>query len=276
MKKNPFKSQQINDFMNHEFDFSNQHKDTYDDWNKAFIRALIRNCEDGCFIGLSSGYDSGVMAHLMDNLGYKFKTYTITGAENQNIINQRLNNLKVFGNCESAVSNLTQNKFDELKSFLKDKIINDKYIIRYNGVETDMRILDDDASMGSAFMCELASKEGRKVYISTQGSDEIMSDYSLIPMQSELKGIYPRDLKEWWNFKNGCNYSYLLKEERVPAVYGIETRYPFLDIDVVQEFLWLKPELKNAHYKAPLYEYLKTNKVPFEENVKRGFSIKTV
>ena len=44
-----------------------------------------------------------------------------------------------------------------------------------------------------------------------------------------------------------------------------------MDKDFVQEFLWLKPELKNRHYKAPIYEYLKLNNYPFEENKKIGF-----
>jgi len=121
-------------------------------------------------------------------------------------------------------------------------------------------------------MCDVAAKEGRKVYLSTQGADEILSDYSLLTNQSELKGIYPDDLKEWYNFKQGCNYSYMMKEERVAEAFGIEARYPFLDIELVQEFLWLTPELKNKHYKAPLHEYLTLNNIAFEPNVKRGFT----
>ncbi len=65
--------------------------------------------------------------------------------------------------------------------------------------------------------------------------------------------------------------SYLAKEEYVAGSYGIETRYPYLDKYVVQEFLWLKHTLKNSHYKSVLYEYLTSFNYPFEENVKRGF-----
>ena len=56
--------------------------------------------------------------------------------------------------------------------------------------------------------------------------------------------------------------------------YGIETRYPYLDRDLVQEFLWLTPELKNKHYKAPIHEYFKRNGYPFEKGVKKGFRAK--
>jgi hypothetical protein len=65
--------------------------------------------------------------------------------------------------------------------------------------------------------------------------------------------------------------SYIAKEEYVAGSYGIESRYPFLDLNVVQEFLWLKPELKNLHYKSVLYYYLTKNNYPFTENEKIGF-----
>lgn len=261
-----FKSQEIKDFMKHKFDFDHQIKNNYDDWTKAFELAVGKRAEDNCFTGLSSGYDSGILTYEMKKQKIKFKTYTIPVNENKEIINKRLKYIDEF-----KITDLSQEMFDNYKHILKKKIKNDKYIIRYNGIQTDMRILDDRASMGGAFMCDCAKMEGRKVYISTQGCDEIISDYSLIPDQSEFKGVFPDELKEWWNFRKGCNYSYLMKEERIPEVFGIETRCPFIDIDLVQEFLWLKPELKNKYYKAPLRKYLITNKIPFEENVKRGF-----
>jgi len=64
---------------------------------------------------------------------------------------------------------------------------------------------------------------------------------------------------------------YLNKEEYVAGAYGIETRYPFLDTNLVQEFLWLNSDLKNKEYKAPLSEYLFKNNYPFQRGVKTGF-----
>ena len=46
------------------------------------------------------------------------------------------------------------------------------------------------------------------------------------------------------------------------GAHGIEGRYPFLDPKVVQEFLWLKPELKNAEYKKPVADFLRAHRVP--------------
>ena len=65
--------------------------------------------------------------------------------------------------------------------------------------------------------------------------------------------------------------SYLAKEEYVAGSYGIETRYPYLDKYVVQEFLWLDSKLKNSKYKSVLDNYLTISKYPFESNIKRGF-----
>ncbi len=63
-----------------------------------------------------------------------------------------------------------------------------------------------------------------------------------------------------------------MKEEIIGGSHGIEQRYPFLDKDVVQEFLWLKPELKNKYYKAPIHNYLNENNYPFTPNEKLGFN----
>jgi asparagine synthetase B (glutamine-hydrolysing) len=148
-----------------------------------------------------------------------------------------------------------------------------KYNIRYDwGFDRDS-YKKDWAARGLSLICKRGSEEGRNVYISGQGADEILSDYALYPEQSELKGVFPDHLIPWSNFHGSCQYSYLGKEECVAGSWNVETRYPFLDKQFVQEFLWLSPELKNRHYKAPLYEYLKANHFPFQENKKIGFCV---
>ena len=114
--------------------------------------------------------------------------------------------------------------------------------------------------------------------MSGQGADEIFSDYGFGGIKkynhSNFGGLFPEDLKSvfpWPSFFNSSMESYLAKEEYVAGSYGIESRYPFLDLEVVQEFLWLKPELKNSHYKSVLYYYLKKYNFPFTENEKIGF-----
>lgn len=237
-----------------------QFKNTYDDWISAFEKAIKKRAKDDCFLGLSSGYDSGAIACEMLKQGVKFKSYIFKGQEDQSILNERI---KLVGDYEY---------FEPRKYELP--IDNEKYTILYKGVETDMRVLDDHAVYGVATICDMARNEGRKVCLSGQGADEITSDYALFPDQSEFKGVFPLNLKKWKNFEGSCQESYLMKEEYAGGAFNIETRYPFLDRDLVQEFLWLSPELKNRHYKAPIREYLIRNNFPFKEGVKKGFSVK--
>ena len=91
---------------------------------------------------------------------------------------------------------------------------------------------------------------------------------------SSFGGKFPTDLDgffPWHSFYDGTQVQYLNKEEYVAGSFGIETRYPFLDKQLVQEFLWLTPELKNKSYKAPLQHYLSKNDFPFEDGKKTGF-----
>ncbi len=57
----------------------NQWKETYDDWIAAFESAVARRAKEGCFIGLSSGYDSGGIACALLIGGVNFKAYSFAG-----------------------------------------------------------------------------------------------------------------------------------------------------------------------------------------------------
>lgn len=241
-------------FNYHWWDFE-QKKDTYDDWIKAFENSIRMRSTERCFIGLSSGYDSGAISKELTKQNVSFKAFSILDNEDKNIILER------GRYCY---------EFDTLKVPKNTK----KYIMMEDvpyKVSMEHLIKDDVASLGLATICKQASREGRKVYLSGQGADEIIGDYKLYPKQSNFKGIFPEKLYKWDNFDGGFQRDYIHKEEYVGGAFGIEARYPFLDVDLVQEFLWLKPELKNRNYKAPIYEYLTRNKVPFLKDKKTGF-----
>jgi asparagine synthetase B (glutamine-hydrolysing) len=248
-----FKNKDLVEFYNHKFDFSNQHKTNYDDWIKAFKNAVKKRATKDCFIGMSSGYDSGALVNEINKNKLDFKVFSVYNNESKEVIDERLKKVKNF-----EIAEMDKKTWDKYYNFLSGKI--------------DAVSLADTASMGVAQMFEAAKKEKRKVCICGQGGDEIISDYSLYPGQSTFKGVFPENLYEWDNFREGMNRIYLNEIEGIAEIYGIECRYPFLDVDVVQEFLWLSRELKNNNYKAPLFEYLTKNKVPFEQNVKRGFN----
>ena len=76
----------------------------------------------------------------------------------------------------------------------------------------------------------------------------------------------------WCNFFEGSQRSYLMKEELTAGTHGVEGRYPFLDPAVVQEFLWLRHDLKNAEYKKPVADFLRAAAFPTAWDAKVGFS----
>lgn len=245
----------------YQFDL-NQHKNNYRDFTKAFEKAIKKRAVKNCFIGLSSGYDSGAIACALLKQNVDFKAYIIKAREDTEILKQRMKlvpNYQYFDDPKD---------FAEESTWIKANVEDFKY-------KVPQSIQTDSASLGLSKVCREAHKEGRKVYLSGQGADEIIGDYALKPHQSTFKGKFPDKLKLWNNFYEGYQYSYLGKEEYVAGSHSVETRYPFLDKEVIQEFLWLSPDLKNKNYKAPIYEYLKQNNFPTAFNKKIGLSIKS-
>jgi len=266
-KKIPANTIEIVDFTGkvisrkiHDWDL-NQYKKTYDDWIIAFEKAVKKRAVPSCFTGVSSGYDSGAIVCALLKQGINFKAYIIRAREDGEILKQRM---ALIPNYE-YLSHTTD--FRDERKWIKTNVEDFKYKI-------PQTLWRDSAALGLSKICQLAHDEGRKVYLSGQGGDEIIADYALKPHLSTFKGKFPEKLYLWENFYDGCQYSYLGKEEYVAGNHAIETRYPFLDKEVVQEFLWLTSELKNRYYKAPIYEYLRRNNFPNLFGKKIGLSIR--
>jgi len=240
-----------------------QSKTTYDDWITAFEQAVAKRARHGCFLGLSSGYDSGGIACALLTQGIDFKAFIFEGEENRQVLADR----------RALIAHEYFSPDRNLRDWLRNEIDDEPYAIICDGRIASMTVLEDGATVGLATFARIASQQGRRIALSGQGADEILSDYSPWPSQSELKGTFPDSLTLWKNFNYSCQESYLIKEEYAGGAFGIESRYPYLDASVVQEFLWLSAEAKNRHYKAPLREYLIRHDFPFEENAKRGFKV---
>lgn len=246
-----------------------QHKDSFDDWEQAFYNAMQKrtnNTQVSYFIGLSSGYDSGLISCFLNELKVDYKSYSILAAEDANV-------LKARGALapHNEFIHLSQQEYEAQKTFLEnhcEPFTTPPRRTRANGYS----VLKDKGAVGTGIVCEKAKQAGCKVYISGQGSDEILSDYGhagrVAPgfLHSTIGGYFPPDLSTvypWENFFGGTQEEFLAKDENVGGTYGLECRYPFLDFDLVQEFLWLKNDLKNANYKSPIFHVL----------TKRGFPI---
>jgi len=234
-----------------------QRKNTYEDWVAAFERSILKrtaNTSAGVFLGLSAGYDSGAISLALNTCGVPYRAYTILSGEDRDVIGRR-HALLQDGDIVELTAREYRGLEREVKRICEDFSYADKY--------RDYDIKKDKASIGLAAICSRASQAGYRIYLSGQGADEIISDYGhngeKIYNHSSFGGRFPERLEgffPWHSFYDGTQIQYLNKEEYVAGAYGIETRYPFLDIDLVQEFLWLSSAYKNAMYKAPLSHYL--------------------
>lgn len=258
---------------NTEFDLK-QYKTNFDGWLEAFTNSIKKrtlNTNKGMFVGMSSGYDSGAIACELEKQKINFKAYSIVNNENAEVLTARLKKIKT-----AEAFQLSSEEFQVWKSELRNNCEN----FGYNDHLMSYDIKKDQASMGLSAICSRARKEGRRIYFSGQGADEIISDYGFggtkIYKHSSFGGKFPQDLAgffPWHSFWDGTQVQYLNKEEYVAGHFGIETRYPFLDKALVQEFLWLTADLKNSKYKSCLDEYLKINNFPYQSGEKRGFHV---
>lgn len=243
-----------------------QHKSNYNDWIKAYEESIIKrtkNTNKNIFVSLSSGYDSGSICIVLNKYNINYSTYTIVGKENIDILKNRYK----INNKEYKQYVFNEKLYNE---FLN--INNQNCCDFYKNINNkEYSVLKDKASVGGSFIYHQSSKDNNLINLSGQGADEILSDYGFngqkIKSHSCFGGKFPEDLSKifpWESFYNGIGEALLMKEEIIGGSHGIENRYPFLDKKVVQEFLWLKSELKNYNYKAPLHYYLSIHKYPFE------------
>lgn len=294
----------LNQLPVHVFDLT-QFKTSFDDWNAAFSNSIKKRTQFakcGIYIGMSGGYDSGAIACELTNQNIDFTAYSIINAESIDTLNARKERV-----LDAELIHVTRDEFLQARRFLKEnaeeyylnidngekerylELIKNGHsqtspeiqalhkIIKYR--ETGQLLTDDNGAIGCSYIASLARARNQKIYLSGSGADEIFSDYGFNKLKyfnhSTIGGYYPPDLATvfpWKNFYGNTQRAYLMKEEHVAGAYGIEGRYPFLDKDVVQEFLWLSADLKNSNYKSPLHNYLEhVHSFPYEHNNKTGF-----
>jgi asparagine synthetase B (glutamine-hydrolysing) len=240
------------------FDFDHQEKGYYDDWIAAFEGAVRKRAADGCYLPLSAGYDSGGIACALRRLDLPCKTYSVEGEENLSLLAER--------GRGGDILRMDAAELAAWKTFLRVHCERAAYRVLRDGVPHECDMLEDNATGGLARIHSMARAEGRAVFLSGQGGDEILDARRAWPGYR-----FPERLQPWPDFSAGFQAAYLTKEEFVAGVFGAEGRYPYLDRAVVQEFLWLGVALKNRHYKAPLHEYMTRCGYPFERGMKTGF-----
>jgi asparagine synthetase B (glutamine-hydrolysing) len=267
-------------FPLYEFDLD-QHKNSYSDWRRSFFDAVRKRATHGAHqpaVFLSSGYDSGGICVALNELQIPYETFSIVAGEAGEIIADRIR-INRRRSCRRAFSyrGVSRRGRERLVTDIRMNVENFRYS-HEDGPGMVTALHDDHGAVGANFIAAEARRHRSLVNLSGSGADEILSDYGFggekIYYHSQFGGDFPDDLHgffPWKKFYGDTQRSYLFKDEFILGRHGVEGRYPYLDKQVVQEFLWLTPELKNRAYKAPLVDLLKKYHYPYESGRKRGF-----
>lgn len=263
-----------------------QFKTYTSDWEAAFLRSVQRRTsrlKHRVFIGLSSGYDSGAIDLALQVLQVPHLAISLKGKENTTVLEGRRARL---GDSWISVD-VTDKVFATQYDWLRNNIETYRSV-HYSG-SSDPRhrnqylsVTNERPAIGFSLIIARARPLSGLVYLSGQGSDEIISDYSFGPgncimtTSCSFNGTFPANLSEiypWRNFYGGLNRANLMREELTAGAHGVEGRYPFLDPGVVQEYLWLHQNVKNSEYKRPVADFLRKHNYPNAFNWKSGFVV---
>lgn len=259
---------------------TDQFKTNLTDWNELFINSILKrfgNLNHDIILPLSSGHDSGAIACALDILNINYYSISIFNNEHRKVLISRL--------LKRVLKSPNMTKF-KLKLDHATKESKRKYLIEncdnfFYGPDIQNLTIDgkdDPGAIGLTYVLDRAEKINSKIKIvaSGQGGDEIYSNNQNYTFDKPNPKYFSGNLSKqfpWQNFYYGSQISYLSKEESIGGSFGFETRYPFLDKFLVQEYLNLSPEIKNKEYKSPITNFLKVNKYPYRNNdYKTGFN----
>lgn len=243
-----------------------QHKERTDDWIVAFHRAVAKRTRGliwPAFVGLSSGYDSGAIQLALDLQQVPHHTFTVRGVENMSVVARRV---RRSSHAIASTISLSREDYARQQRWISR---NAEPFVYEDHQFQDFGVINDQASVGLGLILRRCVERGVKVYFSGHGADETISRYVTSPplqFPDDLASIFP-----WPGFYYGSMRNYLMKEETLAGAYGMETRYPFLDREVVQEFLALSASVKSSAYKRPILDLFQQHAYPFRAGEKLPF-----
>jgi len=235
------------------WDWHGEDKTSYDDFFGAIDRAVAKRLEGPdvpVYIPMSGGIDSGVVvAAALESGNRDWETWTMFGCEDLEVIDGRRKWLR-----ENGIRSVVYEP-DELdlclgrREYFRD-VEDEAYV---GSEESEYHSIFGDFGSYGAYL--LARRANKPIAISGQGGDEVFAN-----MQYSKPFQFGRS--PWGNMTDGWMRNFLALVDRTGGALGQESRFPLLDFNVVQEFIWLAAGLKNRSYKQPLVAYLKRCEFP--------------
>jgi len=231
----------------------NNHNAVFD----ALERSVARRYNSESITTLSSGYDSGVIACALHNLGYKKFSVSFASSEDKTVLAARL---KLHGGTVlPETGQMTEQEKQDIRSL---------YVQRYSL---------DESGESIARVCKHMNKIGKTNILAGNSGDEFYSDYGYLGKQlgekSLFGGWFPDDLELIWPWHDYMNKqsNLISRLDLVSGYFGIQHKEPLLDVELVQAWLNTTVKLKNRRYKNWMYEYMIEHNYPMLVDVKIGF-----
>jgi hypothetical protein len=236
-------------------------KTTYADWVAAVKTAILKRCEplDQISVDLSSGYETGVIFSEVAKLNRPFVAITVVANEDLDVIEQRVERVP---HCSHKMVGNTYEDIQRNVNYIKASGALKEYYQEFKNCGNPYLLTSSGGELNTARLNEEVKQVGKTIRLSGLGDQYMLEDFT---------GRFERDTKEM-DFFTQMLYPLLWSNVVIDKAYGIETRYPFLDVRVVQEYLYLTDSMKDVVRKAPMEHLLALNDIPVMKNAP-GFHI---
>jgi len=207
----------------------NQHKDNFDDITIALENAIVSRWHKKSVLLLSGGVDSSTIAACLQD-----------------------HNLPV---------NMLHFNFDNLEDKESVELVT-KYCNKHNFMKLSKEEMPLETTLYKS-ISKYVRKTGNLVILSGNEMDGVCENYRNKERRSSQTenqfGKFPENLSTifpWFHFEENTVRRICDDWETSFLFHGIEGRNCFLDKRLIQEFLWLTPNLKNIRYKNFIKTYL--------------------
>jgi asparagine synthetase B (glutamine-hydrolysing) len=247
----------------HKWDFRD-FKDSFEDWDRSFLYSVKKRYhKKDNVLALSSGYDSVCIALAFSDLNLNFQSVNLDITENVEDLNTFYQTLE-YTKHNNEVTILTR---DSILTFLDDKSLQAEFLdfclFNYKYITTKL-----SHKYSLAILCKYISTLNKKILFTGTGPDGIIDNYLLKNARKSF--IINNDTFEnfpYEHFYGGKQRAFIDRQEYTSLAHSIETRNPFLDKNLTQEWFYLRNDLKNKEHKSPLANFLRTRGIKIPEKI---------